>query len=78
MIHYWSNAIPIRVKLSKKLSPPGQNGQGLYSFSLKEEKCTLHIRAFYKQLESHPRPQFHIHLFSRFDIPRSKYDPGPT
>ena len=24
----------------------------------------------------HPRPQFHIYLFSRFDISRSKYDPG--
>ena len=28
--------------------------------------------------QSHPRPQFHIYLFSRFDISRSKYDPGPT
>ena len=40
--------------------------------------CETYIAVSYECINTHPRPQFHIYILSRFDISRSKYDPGPT
>ena len=45
MIHYWSIALPKRVKLSKKLSPPGQIGpRSVFFFSQRRKVYTTHTR----------------------------------
>ena len=80
--------VPHPSSISSGVSVAPVNNKGIFSQPHLTQGFSLRIALILNSVHEskihftvqlgHPRPQFHIYLFSRFDISQSKYDPGPA